>query len=258
MPFLPPIAAALLTARTQRLPHQPVRLDGRLLTEEEAYQVQDEVLALLRRDADEAIAGYKIGLTSQAMQELCGLNAPIYGAVLPHVVQPAPATIDLARYGRLGLEFEIALRIGKDVTEPPASWRDLAQWVEAACPAIELIDDRNADYGELDGPSIVAENAWNAGVVLGAWQPLPTELAGRRASISCNGAQADAGAVGDALAHPLAATHWLACSLRRRNRILREGMIVMTGSIIKTQFPTVGEDWRYEVEGLGTIEAGCR
>jgi 2-keto-4-pentenoate hydratase len=32
-------------------------------------------------------------------------------------------------------------------------------------------------------------------------------------------------------------------------------MIVMTGSTLATRFPEAGEEYRYEVEGLGSVSA---
>jgi 2-keto-4-pentenoate hydratase len=59
------------------------------------------------------------------------------------------------------------------------------------------------------------------------------------------------GKVGDALGHPLEAVAWLANLLNRRDRMLRGGMIVMTGSSITTKFPAPGDRIRFAVDGLG-------
>src|SRR5579871_1028398 len=83
----------------------------------DAYDVQERYVSLLRAEQGEPI-GYKVGLTSKTMQTFCGIDHPIGGVVLARRVHRSGATIRRVDYGRLGLEFEVAVRIASDV---PAS-----------------------------------------------------------------------------------------------------------------------------------------
>ena len=47
----------------------------------DAYDIQQRYVALLRDEHGEAV-GYKVGLTSAAMQAFCGIDHPIAGVVL--------------------------------------------------------------------------------------------------------------------------------------------------------------------------------
>jgi 2-keto-4-pentenoate hydratase len=247
------LARGLRDAHRMRQDFVPIRIDGRVLDTRTAYAVQDELVAQLLEERKTEVVGYKIGLTSKAMQTMCGIPSPIHGRILRTGVHHSGARIDPATYGRLGIEFEIAVRIGRDITAPDASVADMALCVDAICPALELVDDRNADYATLDGPSLVADNSWNAGVVLGEWQALPEDVQMRRGHVFLDGAQIDTALVGDALDHPLTSVGWLAAALAQEGKVLRAGMIVMTGSIVKTRFPKPGEHWRYAVEGLSEV-----
>lgn len=247
------LARSLRDAHRLRENFSPIRIDGQPITASTAYAVQDELVAQLCAELKTEVVGYKIGLTSQAMQTMCGIPSPIHGRILRTGVHASGARIDPAAYGRLGIEFEIAVRIGKDIVAPDASVADMARCVDAICPALELIDDRNADYATLDGPSLVADNSWNAGVVLGQWQALPEDVQTRRGRVFLDDAQIDTALVGDALDHPLTSVAWLAAALAQEGKVLRAGMIIMTGSIVKTRFPSAGEHWRYAVEGLGEV-----
>ena len=133
-----------------------------------AYDVQRAYVALLRRDAG-AVVGYKIGLTSPRMQAMCGIAEPVCGAVLAQRVHRSGVQLKRSDHGRLGLEFEIAVRIGRD-TRIGASLTYTADTVrvhvDGVCAALEVVDDRHADYSALDVRGLVADNAWNAGVVL--------------------------------------------------------------------------------------------
>ena len=105
----------------------------------------------------------------------------------------------------------------------------------------------------LDAFTLVAQNTWNAGVVLGApvtdWQGADLETAVARCWI--NEQPAGQGKTGDALGHPFEAVAWLANLLNRRGRALGRDMIVMTGSSITTRFPAPGDRVRFTIEGLG-------
>ena len=250
------LATALYAAHGARRGFEPVRAAGRPLALDAAYRVQDRFVRLLRDGQAAAIAGYKIGLTSAAMQEMCGIGHPVHGRVLATGVQATPGSAALSRHVHLGIEFEIAARLGRDfmLNVPAEPTADVARdAVDAVAAALELVDDRNADYARLDAASLVADNAWNAGIVLGPWQSVPSDLGGRRGVLRIDGVVAEEGRVGSAGDHPLASVAWLARELARRGGGLRRGDIVMTGSIVRTRFPSATGRWAFEVEGLGEV-----
>lgn len=232
---------------------------GAPLPLETAYQVQQHYVDLLAREQGDRVAGYKIGLTSKAMQEMCGIAHPVHGVVLATRVHASGLQVSLGAHGRLGIEFEIAVRLGRDFAWSGTGAPDLsvvASHVDSVAPALELIDDRNADYAILDAGSLVADNAWNAGIVLGAWSPLPADLAGRKGRLLVDGAPADEGTIGAGADNPLASLAWLAGELATRGQQLRQGMVVMCGSIVRTRFAVASQRWRFEVDGLGAVEVG--
>ena len=120
-------------------------------------------------------------------------------------------------------------------------------------PAFELVEDGNADYKTLDAFTLVAQNTWNGGVVLGTsggdWRGVDLEAAVTRCWI--NDRPEGQGKTGDAMGHPFEAVAWLANLLNRRGRRLERDMIVMTGSSITTKFPAPGDRVRFVIEGLG-------
>ena len=139
-----------------------------------------------------ATVGYKVGLTSATMQAFCGIDHPIAGAVLAKRVHRSGAIVRRSDYGRLGLEFEIAVRIKSDV--PAASGPFTADLIEphidGICAAVELVDDRNADYANLDVLSLVADNSWNGGIVLSefatTWPDLDERIGARNEGWCCD------------------------------------------------------------------------
>lgn len=225
----------------------------------DAYDIQERYVALLRGEHGDAV-GYKVGLTSATMQKFCGIDHPIAGVVLASRVHRSGATVRRADFGRLGLEFEIAVRITSDlpVTGAPCTAEIIAPHIGGVCAAIEVVDDRRADYGNLDVLSLVADNSWNGGIVLAEfavkWPDLANVL-GR--------ATGSHGAIGegygrDILGHPFNSVAWLATQLASRGTGLKAGDVVMTGSVMKTIFPEADADYRFELAGIGSVEVQVR
>jgi 2-keto-4-pentenoate hydratase len=250
-------ARACLEMHRTRARYRPLDAAVRAAPLDDAYRIQDALHRLLALAGRGEIAGWKIALTSKAMQQLTGIAEPAAGAIFSTVVHHSAARVDLAAYHHLGVEFEVAVRVGDDLPASGGPWTraSVADRVAACLPAFELIEDGDADYKTLDAVTLVAQNTWNGGVVLGpavtAWRGLDLEVAVTRCWV--NDQPAGQGKTGDALGHPLEAVAWLANLLNRRGRMLGRNMIVMTGSSITTRFPVPGDRVRFAIEGLGEV-----
>ena len=230
----------------------------------EAYDVQDALVALRIAAGRGARAGHKIALTTPTMRKFVGYDDSIAGQVLGMEVHGSPATARLGGAGRLGFECELAFLVGRDTrADGPPSTRDgISAHIAAVCAAFELIDDRNADYasfGRDDGAtmlSLAADNAWNAGVVLGAWKRDWTglDLATLHGVAAIKGEVVGEGHGRDVLGHPLDAMLWIARHLHGRGQVLREGEFVITGSLVTSKFPRAGDAVRFSVEGVGEAQ----
>ena len=221
----------------------------------EAYAVREAFEEIEIARGRGAVVGYKIGLTTPIMQKLCGVDEPCYGAIFATEVHYARATLQTANYCRLGVETEIAVRLGEDL--PRGGDRDrVAAAVESCSAAIEVLEDLRHDYKRLTAAAMVAGNVWNAGVVLGPpvtdWRHL--DLATRTARLTINGREIGQGKGADVMGNPLNALSWLGGKLAAAGTPLRRGMIVMTGSMVPIQFPQPGDRAVVEVEGLGAAE----
>jgi 2-keto-4-pentenoate hydratase len=249
------IARHIVDAHAGRRPFR--RLEGELAPAslEEAYVVQDEVHRLFREAGWGELAGHKIALTSRAVQELCGVDQPAGGGIFARTVHRSPATVRLSDFMHLGLEFELAVRLGEDLPAggAPYTRARVADAVASCMAAFELIEDRGADYGDLDAASILTDKCWCGGVVLGTevadWRHL--DLAATPVALIWNGDLIDEGVAGDAMGHPFEALAWLANLLAGRGRGMKAGEIVITGSALRTRFPAAGDEVTYRIEGLG-------
>lgn len=221
----------------------------------DAYDIQDKYVALLRRGGGEPV-GYKVGLTSAAMQAFCRIDHPIAGVVLASRLHRSGAEIRASDFGRLGLEFEIAVRIKSDIpaTAKAFTAEAIAPHIDGVGAAIELVDDRAADYASLDVRSLVADNSWNAGIVLSEFKPSWPDLEAVSGRASKDGDLIGEGNGRDILGHPFNSVAWLATQLASRGATLKAGQVVMTGSMMKTVFTAEDAHYRFEIEGLGFAE----
>ena len=250
-------ARAFLDVHRSRTRYRPLDAAVRGAPLDEAYRIQDALHRLMASAGWGEIAGWKIALTSKAMQQMTGVDQPAAGAIFSKVVLPSPARVDVAAYHHLGVEFEVAVRLADDLPASGGPWTrtSVAGRVDACMPAFELVEDGNADYKTLDAFTLVAQNAWNGGVVLGSpvtgWRGVDLESSVTRCWV--NDAPSGQGKTGDALGHPFEAVAWLANLLNRRGHMLHRGMIVMTGSSITTKFPAPGDRVRFAIDGLGEV-----
>ena len=225
----------------------------------EAYAIQAELVGQRAKKLGR-VAGYKIALTTQAMRQMTGMGDSVAGAMMEKTLLRGPARVRAADYGRLLVEFEIAFEIAEDLPAigAPYTRESIAKAVGAAMPALELADDRNADYAKLrEHPlMLIADNAWNEGAVLGApvrdWQAI--DLGALKGVAKLNGKKAGEGHGRDVLGHPLEALAWVANNLAARGLGLWRSDVVITGSLVASQFPKAGDRLGFEAGALGAVE----
>jgi len=243
--------------RRERFAPLPAALAPR--TESQAYAIQDAFVAL-RAAKLGGVAGYKIALTSAEMRRFVGVDTPQAGVMLESTLHRSPARVRAADYVRLVVEFEIAVEIADDLpaADKPFFRDRVARAVGAVMPALELADDRNADYKELARHplELIADNCWNEGAVLGARVPdwRRVDLAAVHGVATINGNKVGEGRGADAMGHPLDAVAWLADHLASVGRGLLRGDVVITGSIVTTKAVTPGDRVQFDVDGLGGVE----
>jgi 2-keto-4-pentenoate hydratase len=251
------MARALLDAHRERAPFLPLAKD-RVGDLDLAYAVQDRLVAA-RRDAGRGeIAGWKIGFTTAPMQALAGIAEPAAGAILADGLHASGAVLRSGDLMHLGLEGEIAVRVCEPFPESdPIAPDRVLQRLDAVAAALEVTDDRNADWSLIEAASLICDNIWNIGAVIGPPAPAATlgVLTGRKGVLSVDGAVRDEGMSEDIGCDPLEIIAWLGAHLARRSQPLQPGQWILTGSFVPTTFPEPGARYRFEVDGLEPVEA---
>jgi len=245
------MARSMWDARQRRLPYRDLPDDLRPASIAEAYAAQ-EAYYRLAEPVYGAVAGAKIATTTKVMQRLMGIDHPCGGAIFARTIHASPARVRKADFVNMRLESEIALSLGAALPASAAPWtrETVAPAVAGALPAFELIEDRNADYAQTDALSLIVENCWNGGVVIGTAKPIAAEsLVGIPGRLAIDGKIAGEGRAED----PYATLAWLANHLAERGRDLAAGMVVITGSVLPTVSIAAGQRAVFTVEGLGAV-----
>jgi 2-keto-4-pentenoate hydratase len=251
-------AKTIAAARRKRTPLPPLAGDAAPESEADGYRIQDAVHELLAAEFG-ALVGYKIGCTSAVMQQYLDIPHPCGGGVFAKGVFDSGASLNTKDFVRVGVECEIAVKLARDLatTEEPFTAEWVAESIEAYLPAIEIVDDRYVDWQTLGAPTLVADDFFAAGCVLGkpvarVGVPDVLHVIGRAL---INGVEVGRGSGTDVLGHPHNALAWLANHLAADGKSLRAGQIVLTGSLVKTVWLNAGDEVVMELEGLGRVAA---
>jgi 2-keto-4-pentenoate hydratase len=250
-------AKTIAASRRDRTPLQSLGADVAPQDEAGGYRIQDALHELLATDFG-AQVGYKIGCTSAVMQQYLGIPHPCGGGVFAKGVHPSGVSLPAKDFVRVGVECEIAVRLAHDLepSQAPFTADAVAQAVEAYLPAIEIVDDRYADWQTIGAPTLVADDFFAAGCVLGepvtrSAAPELLDIVGRAV---INGVEDGRGTGADVLGHPHHALAWLANHLASDGKALRAGQIVLTGSLVKTVWLKLGDRVTMDLSGLGAVQ----
>jgi 2-keto-4-pentenoate hydratase len=244
---------ALYEAKRTGVPVPPLTGARPELTTADAYAIQQEFVQLLL-DGGDTVVGYKLGLTSKAMQDVLGVDQPDFAPVLASMVVSDGAVIERDRFIQPKIEGEIALVLDRDLRGPHCTALDVARAVGGAVTAVEIIDSRIQDW-KIRLADTIADLASGGAVALGA-RCVPIDgfdlrLVGM--AVTRNGELVATGAGAAALGSPLQAVAWLANTLAAYGVTLQAGQFVMSGSL-HAAFPLEpGDAVRAECDRLGSV-----
>jgi 2-keto-4-pentenoate hydratase len=220
------------------------------LSLDDAYRIQ---LALIARRGTRRI-GWKVGLTSAAIQQQFQVHEPVFGCLLADGKLASGHVFQRAELIEPGFENELCIVMGRDL-EPGATREEVAAAVAHVHPAFEIIETR----GDLTSQRALAlaDNAQQKAFVLGpavGRTGLP-ELDRVTVSVRINDREVAAADGSAVLGHPYNSVAWLAAKLAQFGESVKAGDYIMSGSFTR-QFP-LAQSNRIEANfaGIGAVSA---
>jgi 2-oxo-hept-3-ene-1,7-dioate hydratase len=236
------IAAAaerLETAERTRVQTGLLSLAHPGMTMDDAYAVQAAFVA--RKGATgRRVIGWKIGLTSKAMQQALSIDTPDSGVLLDDMLFEDGAAIAPDRFIQPRIEAEIAFVMKAPLSGPHVTVFDVLAATAYVVPSLEILDTRIQRSDPKTGKArtivdTISDNAANAGLVLGgrAMRPDDIDLRWMGAIVSRNAEVEETGLGAGVLNNPARGIAWLANRLATYGDRIEPGQIVLAGSFIR-------------------------
>ena len=221
------------------------------LSIEDAYQISLQFLAN-RVNAGEAVIGKKIGVTSKAVMDMLGVGQPDFGFMTDAMRHDGEMAISSALI-QPRAEGEIAFLLKRDLQGPGVTNADVLAATEAVMPCFEVVDSRVKDW-QIKIQDTVADNAscgWFTVNEAAAISPTAIDLATCGMVVTKNGKVISTGAGAAALGSPVNCVAWLANTLGEFGITLKQGDIILSGSLVPLEPVTAGDEMTVRIGGMG-------
>jgi len=209
------------------------------MTLDDAYAVQAALVGR-KRAAGARVIGWKIGLTSRAMQMALGITTPDSGVLVDDMLFADGATVPNGRFIQPRVEAEIAFVMKAALSGADTTRADVLAATEFVAPSLEILDTRilRVDPATKAARKIfdtVSDNAANAGIVLGRQHHAVDAHNLRWVGVIAqrDGVVEETGLGAGVLNDPVTGILWLVHRLARFGMGIAAGDIVLSGSFIR-------------------------
>ncbi len=206
---------------------------------DDAYAVQKAVFEQKLAQGRKVI-GWKIGLTSKAMQYALNIDTPDSGILFDDMVFDTGATVPAGRFIQPRIETEIAFVMKSALGAENVTRQDVLDATGFVAPAIEILDTRIQRADPENGKArtvfdTISDNAANAGVVLGVERHAPDafDLRWVGALTLRNGEIEETGLGAGVLNDPVESVVWLARRMAQYGQAIEAGHVILSGSFIR-------------------------
>jgi len=247
------VAQALYKALRDGRPIAPLTKTYEGLTIDDAYDVSLAVYAMRKADGEKDI-GKKIGITSDAVMNMLGVNQPDFG-FLTDTMWAKDNVVDTSGMILPRAEAEIAFRLKADLNGPSVTEGDVLAATESVAACFEIVDSRVKDW-KIKIQDTIADNASCGTMVISPnWvDPNTVDLLGCKAVVTKNGKPISEGVGAATLGSPLKAVAWLANTLGKRGIPFKAGEIILSGSLVPLEPVQAGDKMHVSIEGIGDCE----
>ena len=248
-------AAKLLLEAYQGTPIPPLTTTFDTFSVEDAYAIQ---LAQVDqwRNSGRVTNGFKVGLTSLAVQKQLGVDSPDFGHLFTDMYFLSGEAIPAGTYLQPRAEPEIAFVLKKDLCGPGVTVADAIAAVDYVVASLEIVDSRIADW-KITLADTIADNASSGGVVLGSKPMKIDEIDLRTLGVNLyrNGQLMHTGAGAAVLGSPISSLVWLANKLGSLGTMMPAGSVVLPGAVTPMVPGNPGDTVTAVFQGLGSVTA---
>lgn len=223
------------------------------MTEEEAYQVQNQAVTELVEAGDVRI-GKKIAATNDASLKLLGLDEPAHGVLLASMRITDGGALVANRFANARIECEIAFRLGQALTGPDVSTADVLAATDEIVASFEFVDLRNPDWA-LTMREVISYDGLAKHYLLApqGFSAEGLDLKGLNVTLYKNGEQAATGDGTAVMGDPLVAVAWLANKLISQGQVLNTGDVILSGSMTPPLPIASGDRFEAKFDHLGSV-----
>ena len=229
------------------------------MTMDDAYAIQAALVAR-KLEAGRRIDGWKIGLTSKAMQAALGIDIPDSGILFDDMFFANGATIPKDRFIQTRIEAEIAFVTHAPLSGAAVTRDDVLAATDYVVPALEILDTRILRADPDTGATrkifdTIADNAANAGIVVGDIRHDPQSVDLRWVGCICtrNGEVEETGLGAGVLNDPVQGILWLVHRLAEYGQGIDAGQTVLSGSFIRPIEARHGDSFVADFGDFGTV-----
>ena len=226
---------------------------------EDAYAIQSSWVDQKISDGRKVI-GYKIGLTSRAMQRVMKIETPDYGVLLDDMLFEDGADIVAAEFTDPQVEVELAFVLKERLFGDNVTREEVIAATDFVVPAFELIAARSFRIHPETGYTrtvcdTISDNAANAGIIMGGKKVSATDIDLRwcGAIVKQNGVVEQTGLAAAVLDHPANGICWIAKRFAKHDIALEPGQILLSGSFTAPVKVKAGDRITAEYGPLGDI-----
>jgi 2-oxo-hept-3-ene-1,7-dioate hydratase len=253
-------AEALYEAETSRRQMAPLTLTYRDMDMDDAYAIQKAWVDRKIGDG-RSITGYKIGLTSRAMQMAMNIDTPDFGVLLDDMHFANGASIPAGDFLDPRIEVELAFVLKEPLSGEHVTVDQVMAATDYVLPALELIAARSFRVDPETGYTrtvfdTIADNAANAGYIPGDREidPSAIDLPWAGAMLYLNGEIEETGLAGGVMGHPAQGICWVCKRFAPHGIGLEPGQFILAGSFTRPVAVSAGDNIRADYGPLGTIE----
>jgi 2-oxo-hept-3-ene-1,7-dioate hydratase len=227
---------------------------------DDAYAIQSAWVARKIASGDSVI-GYKIGLTSRAMQRAMKIETPDFGVLLKSMWFGNRSAIDASRFTDPRIEVELAFVLKKRLSGDALTVDQVLDATDYIVPSLELIAARSFRVDPKTGYTrtvmdTISDNAGNGGIIVGDqhFRPQDVDLRWAAGILYKNGVVEETGVAAAVLDHPANGICWVAKRFAPHGVPLEPGQIILSGSFTAPVPVKAGDLVRADYGKLGVIE----